>query len=249
MIYRILQEKIKSDTADLERPYCDGFMPEKKELIDRAFSGGAVKSFAELGCVWGVDCAYGLYARGKFDSTKVIMVDAHWTETAKAKCAEYSNIIRIEDNFGKADMPERVGCVDAVILFDVLLHQVAPDWSRVLQMYAPYTKSFIIYNQQFIASPISIRLLDLGEKEYFKNVPHNPEHPAYAALFSKMWEINTQHKRIWRDVHHVWQWGITDKDLIETLWQLDFKLDYFCNHGRQGYPSNFEGHSFIFTKI
>jgi hypothetical protein len=249
MIYSILQEKIHSYNADLNRQYCENFMFEKKELIDRAFSGGAVKSFAELGCVWGVDCAYGLYARGKYDLSKLIMVDAHWTETAKEKCAEYSNIIRIEDNFGKADMPEKMGHVDAVILFDVLLHQVAPDWNRVLQIYAPYTKSFIIYNQQFIASPISVRLLDLGKEEYFKNVPHDPEHPTYMSLFSKMWELNTQHKRIWRDIHHVWQWGITDKDLIATLEQLNFKLEYFCNHGRQGYPANFEGHAFIFTKV
>jgi hypothetical protein len=196
-----------------------------------------------------VDCAYGLYARGKYDLSKLIMVDAHWTETAKEKCAEYSNIKRIEDNFGKADMPEKMGHVDAIILFDVLLHQVAPDWNRVLQIYAPYTKSFIIYNQQFIASPISVRLLDLGREEYFKNVPHDPEHPTYMSLFSKMWELNTQHKRIWRDIHHVWQWGITDKDLIATLDQLNFKLEYFCNHGRQGYPANFEGHAFIFTKV
>ena len=142
-----------------------------------------------------------------------------------------------------------MGEVDAVILFDVLLHQVAPDWDRVLQIYAPYTKSFIIYNQQYIASPISVRLLDLGKEEYFKNVSHNPEHPTYTSLFARMWELNTQHKRIWRDVHHVWQWGITDKDLITTLEQLNFKLEYFCNHGRQKYPSNFEGHSFIFTKM
>lgn len=63
-----------------------------------------------------------------------------------------------------------------------------------------------------------------------------------------MWEMNEQHNRIWRDVHHVWQWGITDRDLMTTLEQLDFKLEYFNNHGRQGYPANFEGHSFIFTK-
>ena len=138
--------------------------------------------------------------------------------------------------------------VDAMMLFDVLLHQVAPDWDRVLQMYAPYTKRFIIYNQQYIASPISIRLLDLGKEEYFKNVPHDPEHPIYSSLFSKMWELNPQHKRIWRDVHHAWQWGITDKDLMTTLEQLSFKLEYFCNHGQQSYPANFEGHSFIFTK-
>jgi len=224
-------------------------MIEKKELIDRVFSRSVVESFADLGCVWGVDCAYGLYATNKYSPTKVIMVDTHWTDKAKEECAKYPNIITIEDNFGKAYMPEKVGHVDAIILFDILLHQVAPDWDRLLQMYAPYTQCFIIYNRQYIASPISIRLLDLGKEEYFKNVPHDPEHPTYSALFSKMWEINTRHGRIWRDVHHVWQWGITDKDLIYTLEQLNFKLEYFCNHGQQGCPETFESHSFIFIKV
>ncbi len=248
MIHGILQEKMQHFSADLGREYCESFMFEKKELLDRAFGGGTIKSFAELGCVWGVDCAYGLYAREKYDSTKVVMVDTHWTETAKNKCAQYSNILKIQGDFGKADMPGKVGYVDAVILFDVLLHQVAPDWSRVLQIYAPFTKNFIIYNQQFLASPVSIRLLDLGKEEYFKNVPHDPTHPTYSALFSKMWELNEQHQRIWRDIHHVWQWGITDRDLVSTLEHLSFKLEYFCNHGQQGYPPSFEGHSFIFKK-
>ena len=37
---------------------------------------------AELGCVWGVDCAYGLYALKKFGLKQVKMVDTHWTESA-----------------------------------------------------------------------------------------------------------------------------------------------------------------------
>ena len=71
----------------------------------------------------------------------------------------------------------------------------------------------------------------------------------YASLFSKMWEIAPRHGRIWRDVHHVWQWGITDKDLMSTLERLGFKLEYFCDHGRQGYPESFENHAFIFNKV
>ena len=58
MIHNILQDKIDRCKSDLNREYCKNFMIDKKELIDKAFSGAAVKSFAELGCVWGVDCAY-----------------------------------------------------------------------------------------------------------------------------------------------------------------------------------------------
>jgi hypothetical protein len=239
---------IESSIADLKKQYSGNFMLEKKDLLDRAFAGSGFNSFADLGCVWGVDCAYGLYALDTYAPSKAVMVDTHWTEKAKANCAKHPHVLIIEDNFANSYMPATLGHVDAIILFDVLLHQVAPDWDRLLQIYAPYTQCFVIYNPQYIVSPISVRLLDLGKETYFKIVPHDPEHPTYSSLFSKMWEINPQHGRIWRDVHHVWQWGITDRDLISTSEQLGFKLGYFCNHGRQGWSEAFESHSFIFLK-
>ena len=68
-------------------------------------------------------------------------------------------------------MPAEVGDVDAVILYDVLLHQVRPDWNEVLRMYAPRTRHFIVYNQQWVKGPDTVRLVDLGKDEYFRSVP------------------------------------------------------------------------------
>jgi len=130
----------------------------------------------------------------------------------------------------------------------VLLHQVAPDWDRVLQMYAPYTKFFLIVNPQFIDSPITVRLLDLGCEDYFKNVDHAREHPIYKNLFEKMYEINPHHGRICRDVHNVWQWGITDTDLLHTMDRLGFKPVLIKNEGKAQYLPNWENTAFVFRK-
>ena len=248
MIRKVLQNRLLSINEDLKRSFPANFMIEKKDLLDIAFTELAISRVADLGCVWGVDCAYGLYVLDKYQPAHIVMVDTHWTETAIKACKSNRKIRILQKNFGSPEVPGQVGSVDTIILFDVLLHQVAPDWDRVLQIYAPYTKSFVIFNPQYIGSEISVRLLGLGYEEYFENVPHDIEHPIYKSLFSKMWEIHPEHGRIWRDVHHVWQWGITDHDLFDTMERIGFVLTYFKNHGRFGNLKNFENHAFIFSK-
>ncbi len=218
---------------------------DKKYLIDKAFSNAAIKTCADLGGIYDVNGVYMLYALEQYHLKSAIIVDTYWTEEAKKNCKD---ITCIEDNFGNSNIPKKVGIVDIIFLFDVLLHQVDPDWRRILQMYAPYTQYFLIHNPQYTNSPISIRLLDLGKEEYLKNVPHDSTNTTYENLFLHMYEINSEHKRIWRDIHSVWQWGITDKDLIFTLDRLGFSLDYICNHGTYENLKMFENHSFIFNK-
>jgi hypothetical protein len=221
----------------------------KKEVIDFVFKKFNISSVAELGCVWGVEGVYGRYIAEKYPQTKVMMVDTHWTKNAKELCGKYSNIRIISDNFGNPGMPVKIGKVDAIILFDVLLHQVAPDWDRIIQIYAPYTNFFLIVNHQYIASPVTIRLLDLGPENYFANAPHDREHPTYKSLFEKMYEIHPDHNRIWRDIHQVWQWGITDTDLLYKMHELNFNPVYLKNLGNcGGNLSNWEYNSFVFQK-
>lgn len=249
MISEILKQKILEIQRDVAMKYHPNFRIEKKDLLDIAFDGKELKSIAELGGVWGVDCAYGLYALEKFKLKTVKMVDTHWTESALEEVKKHAEIEYYRQNFAEQSMPETVGYVDSIILFDVLLHQVAPDWDRLLSMYAPYTNSVVIFNQQWIGSSLSVRLLDMGRDEYFKNVPHDPSHPTYAKLFDCMYEIHPIHNKIWRDVHHVWQWGITTNDLIYTMNCLGFELDYFKNYGKMPGLPNFSEQAFIFKKL
>jgi len=225
-------------------------VPCKKEVLDYIFNNYEIKSIAELGCVWGVEGIYGRYIATKYQNTLVRMVDSHWTKEASELCSKYSNIMTISDNFGNSEILNKIGHVDAIIFFDVLLHQVAPDWDRMLQMYAPYTDFFVIVQPQYIGSPVTVRLLDLGYDGYFANVPHDKSHPTYKNLFEKMFEVNPGHgNRIWRDIHNVWQWGITDKDLVYKMNCLGFKLVYQKNGGIWGNLNNWENNSFVFRKI
>lgn len=53
-------------------------------------------------------------------------------------------------------------------------------------MYAKNVRCLLIYNQQWIGSTTTVRLLDLGEKHYFRNVPHSKLNKAYRDLFQKL---------------------------------------------------------------
>lgn len=52
-------------------------------------------------------------------------------------------------NFIEAKTISKIKNVDAIYLFDMLLHQVNPDWNEVLKLYSDKTKYFVIFNQMF----------------------------------------------------------------------------------------------------
>lgn len=223
-------------------------IPEKKRLIDFAVKRFQIHSIADLGGVWNVDGGYSFYALQKPEINKVILVDTDFNESVLEKKQKSPNLELITGNFGDSQVVERIGNPDAVLFFDTLLHQVSPDWDQILEMYASKVNCVIIYNQQFIASKNTIRLIDLGEEEYFRNVPHDRTEGVYKVLFEKLDENHPQHQRPHRDIHNVWQWGITDNDLIDKMNSLGFTLQYYKNNGRFGNLENFEDHSFVFYK-
>lgn len=226
------------------------FSLDKKALIDYAYQhcNPTPHSFADLGGVWNVDGAYTFYALHKYGAQQAFLVDTDFNETVRQKNLSEKNLRLIRGNFGDESVAEQVGTVDAIFLFDVLLHQVKPDWDEILKSYSTRTNCFIVFNQQWTGSEKTVRLLDLGRDEYFRNVPHDKDHPTYKNLFEKTNEIHPQHNRIWRDIHNVWQWGITDHDLILTMEKLGFKMQYYRKCGRFGSLPNFENHAFLFQR-
>jgi len=226
------------------------FNHDKKELIDSAYRycHPTPASFADLGGVWHVDGAYTFYTLRKYGAKCAFLVDTDFTDALVKKARSLCSLRLIRGNFGEESVAEQIGRVDAVFLFDVLLHQVKPDWNEILESYSKRTNCFVVYNQQWTGSENTVRLFDLGHDEYFRNVPHGEKHPTYRGLFDKMYEIHPQHKRIWRDVHNVWQWGISDRDLLGTMEGLGYKMQYYKNRGRFGSLPNFENHAFVFHK-
>jgi hypothetical protein len=221
---------------------------DKVDIIDQAFSSLRIESFADLGGVWRVEGAYTFHALDKYRVKDAVLVDTHPTPTVVARAKSYPQLRLIKGSFGDQAVVDEVGRVDAVFLFDVLLHQVSPDWDTILEMYAKNVNSLLIYNQQWTGSNTTVRLLDLGEKEYFRNVPATRYNKAYRNLFEKLDQKHPDHDKPWRDVHHIWQWGITDADLESKIAQLGFKLVYKKECGRAFRLPNFENHAFIFSR-
>jgi hypothetical protein len=216
--------------------------PVKLDLIDRC----EFRSFADLGGVWLVEAGYTFHALRRRGVERGILIDTHPTETVLNLAAHFPQLELIQANFGNEEVAGRID-VDAVFLFDVLLHQVRPDWNEILEMYAPRTRKFLVFNQQYTRDE-TVRLLDLGREEYMKAVPHSSEGEPYTGLFDRLEEVHPDHERKWRDVHHIWQWGITDKDLREKFKQLGFRQTFYSNHGRILDSDCFENHSFIFEQ-
>ena len=129
-------------------------------------------------------------------------------------------------NFGEPAITAQVGKVDAIVMFDVLLHQVAPDWHEVLELYAANTRAFVLAGPWYNEGADSVRLLDLGGA--LATVPSQDTHEG---LFGRLDEINPRRGRPWRDVHDIWQWGITDEDLRRRMRALGFSLAHFEHHG------------------
>jgi hypothetical protein len=72
-----------------------------------------------------------------------------------------------------------------------------------------------------------------------------PKEP-YKDLFKKLDQKHPHAGTLWRDVHSIWQWGITDDDLELTAARLGFELVYMKWCGKWG--EHFENKAFIFSR-
>lgn len=218
----------------------------KTSLIDRASEHG-LTSFADLGGVWAVEAGYTFYTLDNHRITRAALVDTGITNTvaAKAKAKGYPQLELINENFGDRAAVERVGSVDAVFLFDVLLHQVNPDWDQILEMYAPTTRMFAIVNPQYTRGTQTVRLIDLGREGYTETVPVVGVHDE---AWDKLDEIHPKYGRPYRDVHEIWQWGIVDADLDRKLTSLGFRCVFDENRGPwHGLPA-FDNRAFLYVR-
>ena len=228
--------------------------PQKIALIDFVFQNIKPKaqSFADLGGVWNVDGGYTFYTLDNNEIKSAFLVDTEITLETYNKARKYNNLTLIESSFAEEAVAKRLGNVDVIFLFDVLLHQVDPNWDAILEQYSRVTNCFAVYNQQWTKSEETVRLLDLGVDEYFENVPHERNHPKYKALFEHMYDIHPGYNKIWRDIPDVWQWGITDRDLSQKMENLGFTSNYYENYGHfehlNGHLNNFQNHAFVFQK-
>jgi hypothetical protein len=221
---------------------------DKLKLIDFALGQGA-KTFADLGGMWRVNGGYSVYC-ADHGARQVTMVDFHATPEFLADQQSRKNLAFLQRNFALAATSAEVNKVDCVLLFDVLLHQVKPDWNEVLRNYAPYANQFLIYNQQFTGAQ-TVRLIDQGQAWYLRHVPHAPgDTSEYSDLFEKADELHPRYTdgRTYRDMHDVWQWGITDDDLKSLMSELGFQVTYERDCGEWPGTEEIRNKAFVFQR-
>jgi len=217
----------------------------KTRAIDHLFRRLDVRSFADLGGVWIVEGGYSFHVLEHQAIERAVLVDERSTEPFGKRGERFPQLELLRGDFTESHMAERVGEVDAVLLFDVLLHQVYPNWDEVLSLYAPRTRAFVVAQPQYVGGPTTIRLPDLGKEQYLKTAPPLP---IYDELLDKLDEVDPASGRRYRDVRDIWQWGIVDRDLVAALERLGFALAYYEDAGPWEGLSTFNRCSFVFLR-
>ncbi|MQX44079.1 hypothetical protein GHK58_28800 [Sinorhizobium meliloti] len=196
--------------------------PIKLSLIDRAITlAPEIKSSADLGACWGVDGGYSRYVLEEHKLEKAVIVDQHITSATQEWTSHQPKAKPVTGLFGTDSTLEKVGDVDVVFFFDVLLHQVAPDWNEVLKMWAPKTKYFLIHNPMWTVGSETLRFPDYGFEWFKANVVYQHE-GRLKEWFANLDKFDLEQNKPLKDVHNFWQFGITHQDMITTLDRLGF---------------------------
>jgi hypothetical protein len=216
----------------------------KLRAIDVACGRIGALTLADLGAVWAVDAGYSFYAADRYGLERAVVVDENFTPAVQARTQQNGAVQLIRGNFSDPSVRERIGRVEAVLMFDILLHQVNPDWDELLDLYARHADTIVIAGPHYLGDK-TVRLIDLGRTEYLSKVPQLPLHDQ---LFDQLDEINPNRGRPWRDVHDVWQWGIVDADLRHVMRELGYSLVYHENIGAWQGLAAFVDCSYVFTR-
>lgn len=224
--------------------------PGRLVAIDYAVEDLGVESFASLE----VGQAYGQYAFYMIDKPAVrrgFLVDAADRSpgdhllSAIDNAAERPGMLVLDGSFFDPSTVSEIGQIDAVVLYDVLLRMVDPDWNHVLQLYAPVASSFVIVNPQWEKGEGTIRLIDLGRDRYLETVPPWVSH---RLLFDHLDDWFPGQQRCYRDANHVWQWGITDAALKDEMSELGFSLAREWTLARPPDTHGFLTKAFVFSR-
>jgi hypothetical protein len=120
-----------------------------------------------------------------------------------------------------------------------------PTWDAVLELYARTADAFVIAGPFWGEGEDSVRLIELGRERYLEAVPHWQPH---LTLFDHLDEWNEAQERRYREAPDVWQWGITEPDLVHRLEALGFAMRQEATlHPLPG-ANGFAQRSFLFAR-
>lgn len=217
----------------------------KLRAIDLAFDRFDLRSATDLGAVWGVNAGYSFYIASRKEVERVVICDGKFNDPVREQAARDPRIELAQGYLGSPEIRTAVGQVDATVMFDILLHQVRPDWDEMLRLYAETTKCFILAGPWW-RGPATVRLTDLPREEYLELLPSKRE--GLEPTMDKLDEVHPWRERPWRDVADIWQWGIADADLRARMGELGFVLAHHENHGRWADTDRFDDCSYVFVR-
>jgi hypothetical protein len=217
----------------------------KLRAIDYAFSRFDLHSVADLGAVWKVDAGYSFYAAQREEVERVVVCDVTFTSAVVEGAERDPKVDLVVGYLGRQETVDAVGEIDAVLLFDILLHQVDPNWDQILEMYARNAKCLILAGPWWRGESVQ-RLTDLEREEFLGLVPFMREQ--YAEIYDKLDEPHPTRKRPWRDTFELFQWGITDAALRARMDELGFALAYHENTGLWSSTTRFDDCSYVFVR-
>lgn len=203
--------------------------PHKAAVVEWALTNFEIASVADLGACWGVHAGYLWHALELAALDRAVVVDGKITDLSRERGARFEQVEYIEAALGEQVTVDKVGDVDAAIMYDILLHQVSPDWPEFLERYSKRVDTLIIHNQCWRGEE-TIRFPDMSVDDYVTRVYQHDEQ-GVREWYERHDDWHEAQQRPWRDVHNFWQWGITTKDLVGTLWDLGYAIEAFENAG------------------
>jgi hypothetical protein len=89
--------------------------------------------------------------------------------------------------------------------------------------------------------------VDAGYSATSTSATSRTDEEPYRNYFRDLDAIHPQHGRPYRDIHNIWQWGITDADLTSHM-NDGYTMQYYKNWGQFGHLPNVENHAFVFSR-
>ena len=222
----------------------------KKGLVDKwveMFSDDYGSwSFADLGAVWGCGGEYTFYAVEEYSVSRAALVDFELPLEIEQRAVR-AGVDCVRGYVGDPGVVSKVGEVDVLFLFDLLLHLAEPNWDEVLRLYSSVSDHFLIFNPMWQGLK-TVRLLELGEKEYFRVIPHQRLEEPYKSVFDDLDGIHPVQGIRNRDISNIWQWGIAEEDLRIYMARLGFRLTFRERDGMWGSGENFVSVGYIFSR-
>jgi len=190
-----------------------------------------IRSFADIGACYGVNGAYSFYLLDNVPEIKQsYIIDGVVTQATRERAATYPNAQLITGLFNDPSFIEKTPNVDAVIMYDILLHQVDLNWDEFLTAWSKKTRVFVIYNQMWTMHPHTVRFIEFG-KDWYQKWVMCPRSEVLDRWFELHDVADPETGRLQKDLFNYWQWGITKDDLVAHVESLGFKLQFMQDYG------------------